>query len=185
VVRRISGTSVPDATSGFRAFSRDAALRINVFSGFSYTLETIIQLGLQGARVVSVPVGANPVHRPSRLFRSVPEFVLRQAWTLSRVYLVYRPFELLAGAGGLLFLLGTVPGLRFLVLLSRGQGQGHVQSLILASILILLGSMLVIAALLASLTSANRILLEDLRLRLRRLELSAGGDPAAGPRARG
>lgn len=185
VVRRISGTSVPDATSGFRAFSRDAALRINVFSGFSYTLETIIQLGLQGARVVSVPVGANRVERPSRLFRSMPEFVLRQTWTLLRVYLLYRPFELLASAGGLLVLLGTLPGLRFLFFLSRGGGQGHVQSLILATILILLGSMLVIAAVLASVSSANRILLEDLRLRLRRLELAEAAASTAGRRAKG
>lgn len=181
VVRRISGTRVPDATSGFRALTREAALRVNVFSSFSYTLETIVQLGLQRARVVSVPVGAIQVRRPSRLFRSTPEFVLRQSWTLLQIYALYRPFELFAASGAILTLLGALPAVRFLVLLARGGGQGHVQSLILAALLIVLGGLLLLASLLASLTAANRVLLEEVRLRLRRLELERAGSASPRP----
>jgi glycosyltransferase involved in cell wall biosynthesis len=171
VARHVSGTTVPDATSGFRAYTRDAALQINVFSLFSYTLETLIQLGRRQARIVSVPVRVNPVERPSRLYRSVPEFVLKQGLTLFRIYAIYRPFELFAGPGVTLALLGLLVGVRFLVLFAAGRGQGHVQSLILASLLVSIGALLLLAAVLASLTGANRALLEDVRVRLRRLEL--------------
>jgi glycosyltransferase involved in cell wall biosynthesis len=175
VARHVSGTTVPDATSGFRAYTRDAALQINVFSTFSYTLETLIQLGLRQARIVSVPIRVNPVERPSRLYRSVPEFVLKQALTVFRIYSIYRPFELFAGPGVTLVLLGVIVGVRFLALFAMGGGQGHVQSLILASLLVSTGALLLLAAVLASLTGANRALLEDLRIRLRRLELEGGG----------
>jgi glycosyltransferase involved in cell wall biosynthesis len=171
VVRRISGTSVPDATSGFRAYRREAALQLNVFSNFSYTLETIIQLGLHQARIVSVPIGVNPVNRPSRLFRSVPEFVLKQALTIVRIFVIYRPVELFAWPGLLCIALGLVPGLRFLLLYLDGRGSGHVQSLILASILVSTGGLLLLGAIIASVSAANRVLLEDLRVRLRRMEI--------------
>jgi glycosyltransferase involved in cell wall biosynthesis len=176
VARRVSGTTVPDATSGFRAYSRDAALQINVFSRFSYTLETLIQLGLRRARIVSVPIRVNPVHRPSRLFRSIPEFVVRQALTLFRIYAIYRPFELFAVPGVLSILLGSLVGLRFVAQYAAGHGAGHVQSLILASILVSTGGLLLLTAVLASLTAANRSLLEDLRVRMRRLELEGRSD---------
>lgn len=179
VVRRISGTSIPDATSGFRAYTREAALQVNVFSDFSYTLETIIQLGLRRARVVSVPIGVNPVDRPSRLFRSIPEFVLKQAMTIVRIYVIYRPFATFAWPGAILVLLGLLPGVRFLLLWSVGRGQGHVQSLILASILVSIGGLLLIAGTISSVTAANRVLLEDVRIRLRRMEIEGGR--AAGP----
>jgi glycosyltransferase involved in cell wall biosynthesis len=179
VARHVSGTKVPDATSGFRAYTRDAALQINVFSTFSYTLETLIQLGLRQARIVSVPIRVNPVERPSRLYRSVPEFVLRQGLTIFRIYSIYRPFELFAGPGATLVLLGVIVGLRFLALFAMGAGQGHVQSLILASLLVSTGALLLLAAVLASLTGANRALLEDLRVRLRRLELEDVPSPIA------
>jgi glycosyltransferase involved in cell wall biosynthesis len=171
VVRRISGTAVPDATSGFRAYTRDAALQLNVFSSFSYTLETIIQLGLRRARIVSVPIGVNPVARPSRLFRSIPEFVLKQALTIVRIFVIYRPVEIFAWPGMALVVLGLLPAARFLVLYLAGRGQGHVQSLILASLLVSVGALLLLAAMIASLSAANRVLLEDLRLRIRRLEV--------------
>jgi hypothetical protein len=179
VVRRVSGTAVPDATSGFRAYSRDAALQLNVFSTFSYTLETIIQLGLRRARIVSVPIGVNPVSRPSRLFRSIPEFVVKQALTILRIFVIYRPVETFAWPGLVLVGLGLLPGVRFLLLYLDGRGQGHVQSLILASLLVSIGALLLLAAMIASLSAANRVLLEDLRLRLRRLEAerAAGRDP--------
>jgi glycosyltransferase involved in cell wall biosynthesis len=183
VVRWTSGTSVPDATSGFRAYTREAALQIHVFSGFSYTLETIIQLGHRRARVVSVPVGVNPVGRPSRLYRSIPEFVLKQAATIARILVIYRPFEVFAWPGALLVLLGLLPGVRFLVLYAAGRGQGHVQSLILSSILVSVGGLLLLAGTMASVSAANRVLLEDLRVRLRRLELgpSAARDDVGRP----
>jgi glycosyltransferase involved in cell wall biosynthesis len=171
VVRRLSGAALPDATSGFRALTREAALRVNVFSTFSYTLETIVQLSLQRSRVVSVPVRVNPVTRPSRLFRRKRDFVARQAWTLVQVYALYRPLELFATLGAILIALGLVPGFRFLVLFALGHGQGHVQSLILSLLLILLGGLSLVAAFLAGLSAANRVLLEDVRLRLRRNEL--------------
>jgi glycosyltransferase involved in cell wall biosynthesis len=171
VVRRISGTTVPDATSGFRAFTREAALRVNVFTTFSYSLETIIQLGLQRSRVVSVPIRVNPVTRPSRLFRRKRDFLARQGYTLVQVYALYRPFELFATLGAVLVALGLVPGVRFLVLFALGEGQGHVQSLILSLLLIVLGGLSMVVAFLAGLSAANRVLLEDVRLRLRRREL--------------
>jgi len=187
VVRWVSGTAVRDATSGFRAYSREAALQVNLFSRFSYTLETIIQLGLRRARIASVPVRVNPVSRPSRLYRSVPEFVLRQALTILRILVIYRPFEVFAWPGALLFLLGLVPGVRFLALYATRGGQGHVQSLILCAILLSVGALLLLAGTLASVIAANRILLEDVRVRLRRLESarpvalsgSAGPQPVA------
>ncbi len=182
VVRRVSGTAVPDATSGFRAYTREAALQINVFSSFSYTLETLIQLGLRRARIVSVPIGVNPVARPSRLFRSLPEFVLRQALTMFQIYAIYRPFELFAWPGTVLVLVGMVPGVRFLFLFAAGSGQGHVQSLILASILFSTGGLLLLAAVIANITAANRVILEDLRVRTRRMELERPrGKAATGP----
>jgi len=170
VVRWISGTTIPDATCGFRAYSKDAALQLNVFSTFSYTLETIIQLGLHRARIVSVPIGVNPVARPSRLFHSIPEFVFKQALTIVHIFVIYRPVEILAWPGLMLVLLGLLPGVRFLLLYLAGRGQGHVQSLILASLLLSTGVVLLLAAMIASVSAANRMLLEDLRLRLRRLE---------------
>jgi glycosyltransferase involved in cell wall biosynthesis len=181
VVRRVSGTRVPDATSGFRAYAREAALHISIFSAFSYTLETLIQLGLRRARIVSIPIRVNPVGRPSRLFRSIPEFIVRQGLTILRVYAIYRPFELFAWPGMVSVLVGVLLGFRFVFQYATGQGQGHVQSLILVSVLVSTGGLLLLAAVLASLTSANRALLEDVRLRVRRLELdrrSGGGTSA-------
>jgi len=171
VVRRISGTSVPDATSGFRAYRQEAALQLNVFSTFSYTLETIIQLGLHQARIASVPIGVNPVVRPSRLFRSVPEFVLKQALTILRIFVIYRPVEILAWPSLLCIVLGLLPAVRFLLFYLEGRGTGHVQSLILASILLSAGGLLLLGAMMASVNAANRILLEDLRVRVRRMEI--------------
>jgi len=171
VVRNAAGTSVSDATSGFRAYSQEAALQINVFSRFSYTLETIIQLGIHRARIVSIPIGVNSVTRPSRLFRSIPEFVVRQALTIVRIFVIYRTVEVLAWPGVALFVLGLLPSVRFLSLYLAGRGQGHVQSLILASLLLSVGVLLLLAAMVASLAATNRVLLEDLRVRIRRMEI--------------
>ena len=171
VVRLASNTQVPDAPSGFRAFSRQAALQINVFNNYTYTLETIIQAGQKGLTVLSVPVRVNPDLRPSRLVRSIPLYLQRSALTIGRIFVTYRPLRFFLAVSALLCALGCLIGVRFLFEYARGHGNGHVQSLILAAIL-MIGSMLFfMLGLLADLISVNRRLLEDLRTRLAGLEL--------------
>ena len=173
VVQLASNTRVPDAPSGFRAFSRQAALQINVFDNYTYTLETIIQAGQKGMTVVSVPVRVNPDLRPSRLVRSIPQYLHRSALTIGRIFVTYRPLRFFWAVSGLLCVPACLIGVRFLLEYERGHGQGHVQSLILAAIL-MIGSMLFfMLGLLADLISVNRRLLEDLRTRLAALELAA------------
>ena len=170
VVQLASNTRVPDAPSGFRAFSRQAALQINVFNNYTYTLETIIQAGQKGLTVFSVPVRVNPDLRPSRLVRSIPQYLQRSALTIGRIFVTYRPLRFFLAVSGLLFVPGCLIGVRFLFEYGRGHGQGHVQSLILTAIL-MIGSMLFfMLGLLADLISVNRRLLEDLRARLAALE---------------
>ena len=160
VVRRLSGTSVEDATSGFRALSREAAARINVFNDYTYTLETLIQAGQDGLAVVSVPVRTNPATRPSRLVRSIPDYLGRSALTLVRIFMTYRPFPFFAVPGAVSFGAGFLLGLRFLFYYLQGQGEGHVQSVVLASLLLGTGFFLVVLGLLADLIAVNRSLLE-------------------------
>ncbi len=171
VVRLASNTQIPDAPSGFRAFSRSAALQLNVFSSYTYTLETIIQAGNKGMTVVSVPVRVNADLRPSRLVRSVPQYLFRSALTIGRIFLIYRPLRFFLTVSAFLFIPGMLIGVRFLYEMSRGHGQGHVQSLILAAILLLASGLFFVLGLLAELISVNRRLLEDQRTRLGRLEL--------------
>jgi glycosyltransferase involved in cell wall biosynthesis len=171
VVQLASSTRVPDAPSGFRAFSRQAALQINVFNNYTYTLETIIQAGQKGLTVISVPVRVNPDLRPSRLVRSLPQYLGLSALTIARIFVTYRPLRFFFAIAALLGLAGGLIGMRFLVEFAGGHGQGHVQSLILTAIL-LIGAMLFFTlGLLADLISVNRRLLEELRTRLARLEL--------------
>ena len=177
VVRLASNTRVPDAPSGFRAFSRAAAMQLNVFSSYTYTLETIIQAGQKGMTVVSVPVRVNADLRPSRLVRSVPQYLRRSALTIGHIFLIYRPFRFFLGLSALCFLPGFLIGLRFLFEYARGHGQGHVQSLLLASILVIAALLFLVFGLLADLISVNRRLLEDLRTRLINLETERRKDP--------
>lgn len=170
VVRRVSGVDVPDAASGFRAFSRDAARQIKVFNDFSHTLETLVQAGAKGMAVAWVPVRTNPQLRPSRLFRSNWGFIGRQGLVLLRIYMTYRPFAFFAVPGGLSFFGGFVVGARFLWFFWTGNGAGHVQSLILAALLMGSGLLLVIVGLVADLISVNRKLLEGVDGRLRAVE---------------
>ena len=172
VVRWASNTRVPDAPSGFRAFSRAAALQLNVFSSYTYTLETIIQAGHKGMTVASVPVGVHPhPQRPSRLVRSVPSYLRRSAWTIGRIFMIYQPLRFFLTLSALLLVPGVLIGVRFLYEMARGHGQGHIQSLILAAILLIVSALLCMLGLLADLISVNRRLLEDLRTRLTALEL--------------
>jgi glycosyltransferase involved in cell wall biosynthesis len=183
VVRRVSGTDVADAPSGFRAISRDAAFSLNVFNSYTYTLETLIQAGQKGMRVVSVPVRVNGDLRPSRLVKSIPSYVKRSILTIFRIFIVYQPLKFFVTIGAIPFLIGIGLGVRFLVQFFRGEGGGHVQSLILAAVLLLLGFLTFLLAVLADLLSVNRRLLEELQehQRARLGELSVRETPRPNP----
>jgi glycosyltransferase involved in cell wall biosynthesis len=181
VVRKASGLEVRDATSGFRALSREAALKLNVVTTFSYTLETLIQAGNKDIAVHSIPVKTGPVLRQSRLFRSLPGYLRQSAGTILRVYSMYRPMRGFLMVGGALWLGGVAIGLRFLYYWLQGQGGGKVQSLLLAVILSVVGVQIVLAGFLADLIGINRKLTEEVLLRVKRLELPAprpGAQPA-------
>ena len=174
IVRLASNTRVPDAPSGFRAMSRAAAMQLNVFSNYTYTLETIIQAGQKGLIVASVPVRVNADLRPSRLVRSIPQYLRRSALTIGHIFLIYRPFRFFAGMSALCLLPGLLIGVRFLFEYTQGHGQGHVQSLILAAIMVIAALLFFMLGLLADLISVNRRLLEDIRTRLANLEMKLG-----------
>jgi glycosyltransferase involved in cell wall biosynthesis len=185
-VRRLSRTGVADATSGFRAFSREAALRLNVFSRYTYTLETIVQAAERDLRIVSVPVRTNPVTRRSRLVRSTFDYVWRNGVALVRMSVVYRPFRFFMIPALASFALATAIGLRFLVAyLAAGGVAGHVQSLILMAVLYGIAAALGVVAFLGDLFTINRRLLEDLQLQARRQRFDAAGGretPLVAPR---
>jgi glycosyltransferase involved in cell wall biosynthesis len=163
VVARVSGTTVADAPSGFRAFSRDAAARLNVFSEYTYTLETIIQAGQKNMSIVSVPVRVNADLRPSRLVRSILSYVRRSMITIFRILIIYRPVAFFFSMGSVLFLAGVALGARFLYLRYwESAGAGNIQSVILAAVLMILGFQTGLLAIIADLLSVNRRLLEEL-----------------------
>ena len=170
VVRIASKTDIPDAPSGFRAMSRAAAMQLHVFNEYTYTLETIIQAGQKGMVVTSVPIRTNEDLRPSRLFKSIPSYIQWQVLTILRVFMTYKPFRFFAVPGVMLFSLGMLIGLRFLYFYLIKAGAGHVQSLILAALLMGLGFFLAIVGLLADLISVNRKLLEKLDWRAQKIE---------------
>jgi len=170
VVRRASNTDVADAPSGFRAMSRDAAQRLNVFSDYTYTLETIIQAGQKGMAILSVPIRVNGETRPSRLIRSIGSYLRRSVLTIVRIFITYRPFRFFAWLGGLIFLAGFLIGLRFLYFFLAEEGTGHIQSLILGSLLMSMGFMVVITGIVADLIAVNRTLLEQIGWRLTKVE---------------
>lgn len=179
VVRRLSGIDVPDAVSGFRALSREAALRTTILSSFSYTTEQLIQAGHKNLTVVSVPSGANPGTRPSRLFRSVPRFIASTAATMVRTYTMYRPLALYSGVGLLLAVTGVAPIVRFLWFYFSGEGSGHVQSLVLGGSLLVLGFVTFLIGVVADLVAVNRRLIELTIEKVRQLEAdrAAGSEP--------
>jgi glycosyltransferase involved in cell wall biosynthesis len=174
VVQQASGVDIRDATSGFRAMTREAALRTLVFSEYSYTLETLIQAGARQMTVEYVPVRTNPQTRPSRLMRSLPEYLMHSALTIVRTYTLYRALRVFLGLGGIMIAGGVLLGLRFLYFFVGSEGAtGHVQSLILAAILLIVGFQVCLIGLTADLISHNRKILEEILYRMRRLELSA------------
>lgn len=172
VVRRVSKTKVKDVTSGFRAMSRDAAMRLNVFNEYTYTLETIIQAGQKNMAVISVPIGTNADLRPSRLLKSIPSYIRKSVVTIFRIFVVYKPFRSFFSIGLTIFSVGFLLGLRFLGYYFADGGGGHIQSLILASVLLGIGFQTILVAFLADLLSVNRRLLEDVQYRLKKQQFN-------------
>jgi len=181
VVQRAAGIGTPDATSGFRAFSHEAALRLTVLSDYTYTLETLIQAGARQMTVAYVPVRTNPQTRESRLIRSTSSFLALSAVTILRFYTMYRPLRVFMSLGGVFIAGGAVLGLRFLYFFLQGTGSGKVQSLILAAILTIVGFQVCLIGLIADLVRLNRKMAEETLYRVRRMEL----DKTRGPQAKG
>jgi glycosyltransferase involved in cell wall biosynthesis len=166
-----SGVRVGDVTSGFRAFSREAAMQINVFNPFTYTLETIIQAGNRNLGVQSVPVRTNPPTRPSRLYRGLGTYLRKSIATIFRIYTIYKPLKTFFAIGVLLMLAGSALGIRFLWDFTHGDRGGHIQSLILAAVFLIIGFQTLLIALIADLISVNRRLSEEVLVRMKRMEM--------------
>lgn len=167
VMRLVSSTDIADAPSGFRAFSKDAALQINVFDNYTYTLETIIQAKAKGLKIISVPVRVNPELRKSKLISNIFDYIRRSVFTMIRMFIVYRPFRFFAFIGIMFLLAGFFVGARFLYFYFNHQGSGHIQSVVLSAVLLLTGVQVGLIAALADLQSINRKLLEDIQTRLK------------------
>jgi glycosyltransferase involved in cell wall biosynthesis len=171
VVAQISGMDIPDATSGFRALSREAALRTLVLNDYSYTLETLIQAGARRMPVEYVKIRTNPQTRPSRLIRSLPHYLANSSATIVRSYTMYRPLRVFTVMGGIFILGGLGLAGRFLYYYIIGQGSGHLQSVILAAVLLIVGFQVILIGLLADLIGFNRKILEEILYRVRSLEV--------------
>jgi glycosyltransferase involved in cell wall biosynthesis len=171
IIGRASGVETPDATSGFRALSREAALRTLVLSDYSYTLETLIQAGARRTTINFIPVRTNPQTRPSRLMRSIPHYLANSGVTILRAYTMYQPLRVFLLIGAIFLLGGLILGARFLYYYLNGAGGGHIQSVILAAVLLIVGFQVCLIGLLADLIAFNRKIMEELVYRVRRLEL--------------
>lgn len=169
-VRVASKSDIPDAPSGFRAYSRDAAMRLNVVNEYTYTLETIVQAGHEKMAMTSVPIRTNAELRASRLFSSMFGYIKKSMVTIIRSFMMYKPLRFFGGIGAALFLVGFVLGIRYLVFLFSGSAGGHVQSLILASTLLMMGTMTIIIGLQADIIAANRKILEDIQYHVRKID---------------
>lgn len=172
VVRKASNTDIPDAPSGFRAFSREAALRLNVVNEYTYTLETIVQAGRNRMAIMSVPIRTNGELRPSRLFHSMFGYIKKSMLTIVRAYLMYKPLRFFFYLGLIPMLAGLVMGIRYIVFICMGQATGHIQSLIFASMTILLGVMCWMIGIQADLIASNRKILEEVQYNMRKLQSS-------------
>lgn len=174
VVRKASKTDIPDAPSGFRAYSRNTAMRMNVINEYTYTLETIVQAGRNKMAITSVPIHTNPELRKSRLFHSMFGYVKKSMITIGRTYMMYRPLAVFSAISAVLGSSGIALGVRFLIKRAKGRGQGNVQSLILASMLIIVASIAGVIGLLADLIAGNRKLLQEIQFELRRMDYGPG-----------
>ncbi len=170
VVRVASNSDIPDAPSGFRAYSREAAMRLNVVNEYTYTLETIVQAGRTKIAQTSVPIRTNAELRPSRLFSSMMGYVKKSMLTILRAFMMYKPLQFFSTIGGVCFGAGLIVGIRFIVYMCMGHGDGHIQSLILASLLMMLGALTFVIGLQADLIASNRKLLEDVQYHVRKLD---------------
>lgn len=164
VVRKASRTDIPDAPSGFRAMSRECAMQLNVYNNYTYTLETIIQAGQKNMAITSVPIRTNEDLRPSRLLSSIPNYIKKSVVTIVRISVVYKSFQFFMSIAAILFGMGLLLGLRYLYFYFTGEGDGHVQSVILAGVLMGMGFQTGLIAFIADLLSVNRKLLEELRV---------------------
>ena len=180
VVRKASRSDIPDAPSGFRAFSREAALRMNVTNEYTYTLETIVQAGRERIPMQSVNIRTNAELRPSRLFHSMFGYVKKSILTILRAYVLYKPLAFFTVLGSIPFGIGVILGIRFLVFLFQGNSTGHVQSLILASTLIMMGFMTYVVGILSDTIAAERKILEDVQYHARRADYATDGDAPGG-----
>lgn len=169
-VGRLAGADVSDAVSGFRAFSRSAAMGMTVRSTFSYTTETLIQAGRKRLRITSVPIQTNKVERPSRLFKSIPQFLSRTGRTMLRAYAMYEPLKIFLILGVALMAAGALPILRFVAHYALGDGEGMIQSLVIGGALFVMGGICAMFALIADLVAYNRMLLEQTLERVRKIE---------------
>jgi hypothetical protein len=170
VISQAAGMKVPDATSGFRALTRDAALHTLVLSSYSYTLETLIQAGAQRRAIRYVPVRTNLPTRPSRLMNNLPHYLANSTTTIVRAYTFYRPLRVFTTIGVIALLAGVAIGIRFLIAYFSGTGGGHIQSLILSAVLLIAGFQTLLIGLVADLIGANRKVMEEVLVRVRRNE---------------
>ena len=169
-VRVASKSDIPDAPSGFRAYSREAAMRLNVVNEYTYTLETIVQAGHEKMAMTSVPIRTNAELRASRLFSSMFGYIKKSMVTIVRSFIMYKPLRFFGGVGAVLFLIGLILGIRYLVFMFTGGAAGHVQSLILASTLLMMGTMTIVIGLQADIIAANRKILEDVQYHVRKID---------------
>ena len=167
VVRIASGTSVPDAPSGFRAYTRDAAMRINVINEYTYTLETIIQAGMNKIPIESVPIRTNPQTRQSRLFKNMWSYMFRSASIIFRSIMMYRPLKFFVSIGAVIAVIGLVFVIRFVVIAIIDSPEGHIQSLVLSAMMVMVGMQFIVSGMQANIISANRKILEDIQLKVR------------------
>jgi len=165
VVRKASNTDIPDAPSGFRAISKECAMQLNVYNNYTYTLETIIQAGQKNIAITSVPIRTNEDLRPSRLLSSIPNYIKKSVVTILRISVVYKPFQFFMSIAAVLFGIGFLLGLRFLYFYFTGDGEGHMQSVVLAGVLMGMGFQTGLIAFIADLLSVNRKLLEEIKLK--------------------
>jgi glycosyltransferase involved in cell wall biosynthesis len=183
VVRQVSGTQVPDTTSGFRAYTREAALQMTIVSDFSYTLESIIQAGKKRMAIAHVPIRTNPRMRESRLFDNAWTYIKASGATIVRIYSMYEPLKVFSYIGGAIFAAGVAISLRFVYYYLTGTGLGHLQSLILSAVLMIVGFQVLLIGLVADVMSGHRKLTEDLLYRLKKIEIAMQQEPDAGRRA--
>ena len=164
VVRKASGTDIPDAPSGFRAISKECAKQLNVYNDYTYTLETIIQAGQKNIAISSVPIRTNEDLRPSRLLSSIPSYIKKSVITIIRIFVIYRPFRFFMTIAAIVFGFGLIIGLRFLYFYVIGDGAGHMQSVVLSGVLMAMGFQTGLIAFIADLLAVNRMLLEEIKL---------------------